>query len=141
MRDADPSPGEVHCVDIAHEDRRPRKQRAQRADDMRDVEVARGHLVQHWGEQDEVLEADEGHVDRGSRSFEFLQLPGDVEAAEPAAEDHHASVGMCHGVWMPRRALRFVLASDRHAETRCVCWMRRGCRVSCQKAIYARIKI
>ena len=56
--------GEVDPRDIATQEPGARQQAPDRRDDMRDVDVAGGHLVQHRREQEEVLAADERYLDR-----------------------------------------------------------------------------
>jgi hypothetical protein len=79
---------EVDPLHLAHEEHRAAHHPADRIHDVGDVEVARGHLVQHRREQDEVVAVDDGDLDLGIPRDGALQLDGGVHPGEPAAQDH-----------------------------------------------------
>ena len=74
---------------------------AHRIDDVRHVEVAGGHLVQHRREGEEVLAVDECELNVGVTAELFLQLDGGVESAEAAAEQQDSGWCVAHvGCWV-----------------------------------------
>ena len=71
---------------------------AQRADDIGQVEIARRHLVEHRGEEEEIFLSDEGDFDVGVAAlFEFER---GVEAAEAAAENENTGLFHVRRVWI-----------------------------------------
>ena len=65
---------------------------AERADDVRHLQVASRHLVQHWGEQDEVLTTDESYLNVRFCGNSLVQMQRGVEAAKAATENQHSRV-------------------------------------------------
>jgi hypothetical protein len=63
---------------------------AERADDVRHLQVASRHLVQHWGEQDEVLTTNESHLNVRFCGNSLVQMQRRVEAAKAASDNQHA---------------------------------------------------
>ena len=88
VRHRDHASVQIDRLDIADEHGRPLQQRPQRADDVRDVEVAGGHLVEHRGEEKEVVAADQGDLDVRIPAQQPFEVHGGVHAAESAAEHH-----------------------------------------------------
>ena len=88
VRHGDAAAIEINPVDVADEDLGPLQQRPQRADDVRDVEVAGGDLVQHRREQEEVVARDERDFDARVAGEHLFEVARSVHAAESTAEHH-----------------------------------------------------
>ncbi len=98
--DEDRAMGQVDRLDVADEDGRALQQRAQRADNVRDVEVTRRHLVQHRCEEKEILAADERNFHSPVLADEALEMQGRVNAAEPAAEHQNSRLHQHLPPWL-----------------------------------------
>src|SRR5262249_40943587 len=72
------------------------EQLPERIDDRAELEVAGGHLVQHWGEEKEVVAGDERHLEVVTPGDDLLELEGGIDAAESTTEDEDAT-GRHHG--------------------------------------------
>jgi hypothetical protein len=55
--------------------------------DMRDVEIARGDLMQHRREQEEVVAIDQRDFDRPVARQQLLEAEGCIQTAEAASEN------------------------------------------------------
>lgn len=89
MRQADSFLHEIDGFDIAMKERHPTQEFADRADNIRDIEVARRDFVQHRGEEEKVVAVDEGdvHVDPShQRPFE---LQCGIHPTESTTEDQY----------------------------------------------------
>ena len=98
VRHRDASRGEVDLLDGADEEPRALQQLAQGVHDVDDVEIARRDLVQHRGEEKEVLAAHERHLDRRRSSQQPLELTCGRQAAETATENDNASGSGRHAI-------------------------------------------
>ena len=95
MRQSDSFMHEIDGFDVTMKKRHATQQLSDRANDIGDIEVARGDFVQHRGEEEIVVTVDEGDVQVGSprkRSFEFQR---GIHAAEPTAQNQNS--------WLPIR--------------------------------------
>src|SRR6516164_175690 len=90
MRDNDLPAGKVDRFNVAGEEVHPLQHLAHRVDNSGEVEVARGHLVQHGREEEKVLAVDERDLDVWVASQRFLQLHGCVQTGESTAENQDA---------------------------------------------------
>src|SRR5882724_712064 len=61
-------------------------------DDVAWVKIARGDLVEHRREQNEVLAADQRHFSFGAASKRFVQVHRRAQPCEPASGDHNTSL-------------------------------------------------
>src|SRR5262249_4159147 len=88
MREHHPARLEVDRGHLALDEFHPMEERPDRADDVRDVEVAGGDLVEHGCEEEEVLAIDEGDLEGGAAGERLLEAQGRVDAPEATPEDH-----------------------------------------------------
>ena len=61
----------------------------QGTDNIRELQVAGSHLVQHGCEKNKVLTADEGHLDRRIGGECLVEMQGRIQAAKTAAKNHN----------------------------------------------------
>jgi len=66
---------------------RATQQPADGADDVRNVQIARGDLVQHRCEQKKVLTIDERRLQIRPPGQTLFQFQGGIKAAEPVAQN------------------------------------------------------
>jgi hypothetical protein len=82
---------QIDRLHVADEDVRSLQQGANRADDVGDVEIAGGHLVEHRCKEEEVVVADERDFEIGRGAGEPFQVQRGVHAAESTTEHHDTS--------------------------------------------------
>jgi len=89
---------EVDRFDVAIEKANALEHLAHRIHDVRDVEIARGHFVQHGREQKEILFIHERHFDVRIAGQGLIEMQRSIESAKAAAEnDDLGSLVVSHG--------------------------------------------
>jgi hypothetical protein len=64
------------------------KQFAQRIADVDWLQITRHYLVKHWGEETEVISADEGHLDTGPLSRGPIQVSRGLDTSKSTTQDN-----------------------------------------------------
>jgi hypothetical protein len=72
-----------------------------------EVDVTGGDLVEHRGEEKEIVPADEGDLHPGASTLQSFEVPGGVDAPEPSPEDEYAD-RPGHAGSMPAVTRRFI---------------------------------
>ena len=93
MRDRDAFVCDIDALHVADEKAHVPQHLADRVDDIGQIEIARRDLVQHRGEEEEVLATDKSHFE--IRKLKLLKLQRGIKSAEAAAENEDASF-VCH---------------------------------------------
>src|SRR6516164_6496025 len=78
---------EVDRIDFAMEELYAPKKLSNRIDDMGDIQIARGDLMEHRREQKEILTVDQSDLYARPASKSFVKLDCRVQTGEAAAED------------------------------------------------------
>ena len=82
------SRAQIDCVDLGFDDLHVTKNASERIDNIARMQISSGHFVQHRGEQDEILAADEHHVCFASAREAFVEVHCGVNAREASTGDH-----------------------------------------------------
>jgi hypothetical protein len=77
------------------------QERAQRTHNMRDVQIARCHFVQHRREKEEVLLTDQRDLYGQPLAGKSLQMTSGIDAAKTATQNHDSNWKCRHIAWMP----------------------------------------
>src|SRR5258706_5027485 len=81
---------QIDCVDFGLQEVDMLEHLAERTDNVRHLQVACRHLVQHGSEQDKVFATDERHFDVRVGSNSFIQMECGIEATKAATENQNA---------------------------------------------------
>ena len=81
---------DIDRLNVSVEDVHVLEQLADRADDVRDVEVACGHLMEHRRKEKKVLAVNERYFDICISCDRPVKFQCGVHSAEPASEDHYS---------------------------------------------------
>ena len=96
MRQTDSSMHEINGFDLVMKERRPAQQLAHWADDIGDVQVARGDFVQHRSEEEKIVLIDERDVYVDSATQRPFEFECSIHPAESTAEYQHAGFAVRH---------------------------------------------
>ena len=80
---------EINALDASVKDPHVLEQFSDGADDMRNVQIARRHFVQHWGKEKEILAVDEGDLDILIASQGLFEIEGRVQPAKTASKNQN----------------------------------------------------
>ena len=87
VRDANALVGQIDVLHIALEEVGTVQQFADGIDNVRDVQVARGHFVEHRREQKKIFTIDQRDVHIRRMGELFFQVHGGIYAAEPTPKN------------------------------------------------------
>src|SRR5271157_1771611 len=82
--------GKINAFHFAREEIHSLEHSAHRIDDSGEVQVTGRHLVQHRGEEKEILAVNERNLDIGLASERLFEFHGGIKAREAAAENQDA---------------------------------------------------
>ena len=114
VRDLDHTPLERDSSNLALKKTDAPQQLSDGVHDVGEVDVARGHLVEHGCKQEEVVRVDQSDVNVIDAAEALLECEGRVEASEPAAQDHDVR---SHGRQKGATSQKTLMAS--RADCRC----------------------
>ena len=86
VRDADGFSSEINALDAAIKDLYAFQKLADRANDMRDVQIARGYLVQHRSEEKEIFAVDQRYLYILVTSKGLFEIEGRVKPPKTASK-------------------------------------------------------
>src|SRR6266403_255146 len=89
---SDTPPRKINCLDFGLDKLHVTKNATEWIDDIAGIKVARGDLVQHWREQNEILATDQHHFDLLVASQRFIQVHRCAQPGESASQNDDASL-------------------------------------------------